>query len=55
MKAFVAVTIINLLAGCAIIDTTVGVVGSVVTTTADVAGSVVSGTVDTVAGPSRER
>ncbi len=55
MKTPLAALSLLLLAGCAIVDTTVGVVGSVVTTTADVAGSVVSGAVDTVAGPSREK
>ena len=55
MKAVSVLVLCALLAGCAVVDTAVGVVGTVVTTTADVAGSVVSGTVDAVAGPSRDQ
>ncbi len=42
------------LSGCAVVDTTVGVVGTAVETTADVTGSVVGGTVDVVTSPMRE-
>ena len=53
MKLAVPLLLGALVAGCAVIDTTVGLVGSVVTTTADVAGSVVSGAADVVTSPVR--
>ena len=42
------------LAGCAAVNATVGVVGSVVGTAVDVTGSAVSGTVDVVTSPARD-
>ena len=42
------------LAGCGVVDATVGVVGSTVGAAVDVTGSVVSGTVDVVTSPARD-
>lgn len=54
MKPFLCLLLLAALGGCAIVDATVGTVGSVVETGVDVTGSVVSGTVDAATSPMRD-